>query len=135
MRGDLVAASACDCGRVIEQPAVGRRRVRCAVCSPKKVRPPSRVSVLAPPPAVHVPGEVESALRVVLESAGRADRYQAVLALRLARQLDSGTSVAGAQGLVSQVDQMMRAALDGVAPPADFVDDVADRRARARGAG
>lgn len=58
-----------------------------------------------------------------------------MLALRLARQLDSGTSVAGAQGLASQIDSLMQAALDGVKPEPDFVDEMAERRAAVRGAG
>ena len=74
-------------------------------------------------------------MRAVLEAAGRLDRYQAVLALRLGRQLDSATSVSGAQALASQIDQLMAKALDGVPPPPDFVDGLAERRARARGAG
>ncbi|MBK6874061.1 MAG: hypothetical protein IPG94_22580 [Kineosporiaceae bacterium] len=78
-------------------------------------------------------GEVERALRVVLDQAHRADRYQAVLALRLARQLDSGTSVTGAQGLASQIASLMEQALDGVPPPSDFVDEMAERRAAVSG--
>jgi hypothetical protein len=133
----------CGCGRSIKQPVTGRRRKRCEVCSPPEG--PRRPRVLAdvdaasaPGPSVPGPvvlGEVEVSLRLVLERAGREGRYQAVLALRLARQLDSGTSVAGAQGLASQIDSLMQAALDGVPPEADFVDEVAGRRAAVRGAG
>ena len=83
---------------------------------------------------LHVVGEVERCLRAELERAGRAERYQGVLALRLARQLDSNTSAPGAQGLASQIDSLMQRALDGVPPAPDFVDDMADRRkARASG--
>ena len=79
--------------------------------------------------------EVERALRATLVAAGRLERYQAVLALRLAKQLDSATSVSGAQGLASQIESLMSKALDGVEPEADFVDEMADRRARVRGVG
>lgn len=72
---------------------------------------------------------MESKLLGVLEQAGRADRYQAVLALRLAAQLDSATSVSGAQSLASQIDKLMRSALDGVPPEPDFVDEMTARRA------
>ena len=81
---------------------------------------------------MNAPGEVERSLRSELERAGRADRYQAVLAIRLARQLDSGTSVAGAQGLASQIAQLMAAALEGVPPERDAVDEMAERRAASR---
>ena len=81
--------------------------------------------------SLQAPGEGERTLREVREHAGRTTRYQAVLAIRLARQLDSATSVAGAQGLASQIDQLMQAALDGVRPEPDFVDSLAERRSRA----
>lgn len=82
----------------------------------------------AAPAAVAVPaGEVEQALRSELERAGRMDRYQGVLAIRLARLLDGGTP-SSAPGLTSQIDQLMTKALEGVAPEPDFVDEMADRR-------
>ena len=84
-------------------------------------------------PPLNAPGEVERSLRQALDAAKRTDRYQAVLALRLAKQLDSATSVAGAQGLASQIASLMEQALDGVLPPADFVDEMASRRAAVRG--
>lgn len=102
------------------------RRKFCERCRPPRLRAlaadaPSAV----PSDAPRVSGEVEASLRVVLEDAGRCSRYQAVLALRLARQLDSGTSVAGAQGLASQIDALMQAALKGYdpdPPEVTFVD-------------
>ena len=123
------------CGRRFRVPNQSRR-LYCEGC-----RPPRRlesVPVEVSAPVQHVPGVVESSLRVVLERAGRLERYQAVLALRLARQLDSATSIAGAQGLASQVDALMTRALEGWdpdPPAADFVDDMAARRRSARGVG
>lgn len=106
------------------------RRVSCERCSPSRRR--ARVDELEVP-ALPVAGEVERSLRKALDAANRTDRYQAVLALRLAKQLDSATSVAGAQGLASQIASLMEQALDGVPPPADFVDEMAERRAAVRG--
>lgn len=121
------------CGRKFSVPS-SSRRLRCTTCRPER-RPATGAPEGAPvAERVHVVGEVERALRSELERAGRVDRYQAVLALRLARQLDSATSVAGAQGLASQITALMAAALDGVPPAPDFVDDMADRR-RVRGLG
>lgn len=132
-------ASECACGRPIVQPAVGRKRTRCTTCSPPyrrgKLRAVPSDGVPAAPPAAG-PGEVETTLRAVLERAGRADRYQAVLAIRLAKQLDSATSISGAQGLASQVDALMQRALEGWEPdpPApDFADDLVARRRQVEG--
>ncbi len=109
------------------------RRTYCEGCRPSRIKPLPAADVEAP--ALAVVGEVERSLRQVLEQAHRSDRYQAVLALRLAKQLDSATSVAGAQGLASQIAQLMQAALDGVPPAPDVVDEMADRRAALRGSG
>lgn len=115
------------CGRKFSVPS-SSRRLSCTRCSPER-RPatgaPEGVPLADP---LHVVGEVERALRSELERAGRVDRYQAVLALRLARQLDANTSAPGAQGLASQIDSLMQRALDGVPPAPDFVDDMASRR-------
>ena len=86
--------------------------------------------------AAGAPGEVELSIRATLDAAGRLDRYQGVLAIRLARQLDSATSISGAQGLVDQIDKMMTKALDGWVPDppvADFLDLQADPRDKLRG--
>lgn len=121
------------CSRKFTKPAQSARKY-CTVCRPERVRAtgaPEGAPVVTPAPVI---GEVERSLRAELERCGRLGRYQAVLALRLARQLDSGTSVTGAQGLASQIDALMQRALDGVPPPSDFVDDMASRRkARASG--
>lgn len=138
-------ADQCVCGNPIVQPQVGRKRKRCTRCSPPNRRgklqavPASGVPAAGEAPGERVPGEVESSLRAVFELAGRFDRYQAVLAIRLARQLDSATSVAGAQGLAQQIDALAGKALEGWEPdpPApDFADDlVARRRAVEEGTG
>lgn len=102
----------------------------CETCRPPRLKPLPEPEQEAP--RLPVVGEVERSLREALDAAGRVDRYQAVLALRLARQLDSATSVAGAQGLAKQIDDLMVRALDGVdLEPPDFVDEVAERRLKA----
>ena len=123
------------CGRKFSKPRQSSR-LYCTTCRPEKLKPTGAPEGDPLAAALNAPGEVERSLRAELERAGRIDRYQGVLAIRLAKQLDSGTSVAGAQGLVSQIDAMMTKALDGVLPPADFVDDIGSRRkAKAQGAG
>ena len=120
------------CSRKFSKPRQSRRAY-CTECRPEKVAPtgaPEGAPLAAP---LGASGEVERALRVVLDQAHRADRYQAVLALRLARQLYSGPSVTGAQGLASQIASLMEQALDGVPPPSDFVDEMAERRAAVSG--
>ena len=57
-----------------------------------------------------------------------------MLALRLAKQLDSATAVSAASALASQIRDLMREALEGWSPPVepDFVDAMAERRGRRR---
>lgn len=119
------------CARQFSVPRASRRKF-CTRCRPERVPATGAPEGVPVASSLSAPGEVERSLRVELERAGRAYRYQAVLAIRLARQLDSGTSVAGAQGLASQIASLMAAALDGVPPPADFVDEMAERRRAVR---
>jgi len=119
------------CGRQFSVPRASRRKF-CTRCRPERVPATGVPEGVPVAPSLNAPGEVERSLRSELERAGRADRYQAVLAIRLARQLDSGTSVAGAQGLASQIAQLMAAALEGVPPERDAVDEMAERRAASR---
>ena len=107
----------------------------------KPRRRPDGVTEIAPAvrPMVNTagqPGEVELSIRANLEAAGRIGRYQGVLAIRLARQLDADMSRAGAQGLADQIDKLMTKALDGWVPDppvADFLDLQADPRDKLRG--
>lgn len=68
-------------------------------------------------------------VRAVLDGAERLGSVPGVLACRLARQLDDA-SLTGAQAasLARQVQDLMASALDGVAPPRDFVDELTERR-------
>lgn len=104
---------------------VGSRRVYCMDC-----RPPRKAAVgeVASEPSSHLPGEVESTVRQVLEEAGRLTSVPGVLAVRLAKHLDGSSSAASTSALAKQIDELVGKALDGIAPPADFVDDMAERR-------
>lgn len=120
------------CGRRFFVPASSRRK-NCTTCRPEKLASGAPVGLPTPStPAPRGPIDVEAALRETFERAGRMGRYQAVLALRLARQLDYATTVAGAQGLAAQIDALAMRALEGVKPAPDFVDEMADRRQSAR---
>lgn len=78
-------------------------------------------------------GELEAAVRAELVRAGRDLTWRGAAAIRIAQECDTarGSSVSS---LIKQLEQAMDAALDGVPPEPDFVDDVAARRA-ARAAG
>lgn len=138
----------CRCGNeIVQSPGPGRRRLKCTECSPVKPRKRAdgvtelaRVQAPAPvpPSALHTPGEVEASIRRTLDRAGRIERYQGVLAIRLARQLDADMSKAGAQSLADSIDKLMIRALDGWvedAPEPDFLDRQADPRDALRGRG
>ena len=90
----------------------------------------------APPDAGEVarlPGSLERVVLVDLEACERVETLAGQMALMVARTLDGG---AGAQmsALMDRLSKLVVAAKDGVAPPADFVDDMAARRQRRRGA-
>lgn len=117
------------CRRRFRKPAQSRRQF-CETCRPPRERGP----IEAPPSPTPIgPGECERAVRADLERAGRADAVPGVLACRLARQLDDAT-LTGAQAasLARQVQELLASAMAGVAPPRDFVDEMAERR-QARG--
>lgn len=121
------------CNRRFRKPGESRR-LYCEDCRPPRDRMPT--AELVPGPAVPIgPGECERAVRGELQRSERLGSVPGVLACRLARQLDDAT-LTGAQAasLARQVQDLMASALDGVAPPADFVDDLADRR-RSRAVG
>jgi hypothetical protein len=74
------------------------------------------------------PGEVERTVRQVLDDAGRLTTVPGVLAIRLAKHLDGSSSAASTSALAKQIDELVGKAMEGVAPPEDFVDDMAERR-------
>lgn len=115
------------------------RRTFCEKCRPPRLKAAPEVATApVPPSALHTPGEVEASIRRTLDRAGRIERYQGVLAIRLARQLDADMSKAGAQSLADSIDKLMIRALDGWvedAPEPDFLDRQADPRDALRGRG
>lgn len=124
------------CGRKFRVPNEHRREF-CEECRPPKVK---SGAVLGPPPAEvdedQVPrraGELEVAVRAELVRADRAETWRGAAAIRLARECDTakGSQVSS---LIKQLEAAMAAALDGVPPEPDFVDEVAERRAAAKGA-
>jgi hypothetical protein len=139
----------CGCGRTIDQPATGRRRLKCSTCSPfrprnRKVQPlpgPSAtvptIGVGVPLPALSGPGRLEAATLAELEAAGRASTSAGVEALHLAQLLDrGGYTAAGAASLAKARRESMVVALAGAKVAADDVDEMARRREdKARRAG
>lgn len=110
-------ASACDCGRVIEQPARGRPRKKCAVCSPvNRRRPPASLApVAAFPPAPPAPlAPLVRATMAELEAAGRADSADGLVAVLLAEHLSRFTGTpSGLAALAKQFDASKTRALEG----------------------
>lgn len=108
---------------------LGSRRLDCESCSPPRERPQPAAGPEAPRKA----GELEVAVRAELERADRAETWRGAAAIRLARECDTakGSQVSS---LIKQLEAAMAAALDGVPPEPDFVDEVAERRAAAKGA-
>lgn len=117
------------------RPRKGTRRLYCETCRPPRERE------LAPSPPVVLPGgggepgPIEAASVTELEMAGRLATVEGQLVVRLAREADR-VSVGGTQ-LSAVADRLLKAkeaALAGVAPPGDMVDELRERR-RARRSG
>ena len=99
----------------------------CEGCRPPRLKPLPEPP--APPVRPDVHGEIERTVRGQLEAASRMGTLPGVLACRVARRLDDGTlTTAQEPGYMRQLRELMREALDGVRPAADFVDDLAARR-------
>ena len=138
----------CNCGRVIQQPATGRRRRKCFICSPPENRnrrvkalpapktPPTTPTLLSINGSADGPGHIESATLAELEVASRAKTSAGVEALHLARLLDAGGYTAqGAASLAKARREALAAALEGAKRPDDALDELRRRRlAKAAGA-
>lgn len=147
----------CKCGAEIQQPATGRRRLKCEECSPRRVRDrrvgalPAVAAVPAAvrPPTAPVrlpsagggaqpdgPGRVEAATLAELEAAERAGTSAGVEALHLARLLDAGGYTAqGAAALAKARREALAVALEGAKVAEDALDELRRRRlAKAAGA-
>jgi hypothetical protein len=121
-------ADICDCGRVIEQPATGRKRRRCKVCRPPQTRKPapvvglpSRKASQLPEPAVR--RSLAASTRADLAAVGREDTTAGITTLHLAELLDAGGYTAqGAASLVKAHREALGLALEGTASEADVID-------------
>jgi hypothetical protein len=114
------------CNRRFRKPGQSRR-LHCEDCRPPRDR--TRVEVPAPVAPLG-PGPLEVAVGAELERAGRGESWRGQVAVRLAREAEgaSGTAVSS---LLKQLEAAMGAALDGVPPEPDFVDEIAARRSAA----
>lgn len=105
---------------------LGSRRIHCEKCRP----PRASRGVLPVAPAPDVPqhgGELEVAVRAELARAERLGSWRGAAAVRLARECDTATG-SQVSSLIKQLEAAMAAALDGVPPEPDFVDEMAERR-------
>jgi hypothetical protein len=84
----------CDCGRLIQQPEVGRRRQKCFICSPRDMRDrrvsSPRNSVIVLPPRDSDEPTLFSLTRRALDKAGVLESWPAAAALKLAEHIDAG---------------------------------------------
>lgn len=132
----MPSVDVCDCGRTIEQPATGRRRRKCKVCSPPDRRNgerPPRAAVVALAAGVRERGPLEDAAYVELAAVGREASMRGLLYLGLCRQFEGG-DLTGSQAVAmsARILEAQRAALEGAPRPGDAVDELQARRARAR---
>jgi hypothetical protein len=113
----------CDCGRLIQQPEVGRRRQKCYVCSPRDLRdrPVSspRNSVIALPPREPDDPTLLGLTRKALDDAGVLQTWQAASALALAAHVDAGSR--DAARLVAALRDAMGFALQDAGDDADVI--------------
>jgi hypothetical protein len=108
----------CDCGRIIVQPATGRRRQKCFVCSPRDLRY-QRAGVIELP--VRDPGEptLVGTSRAALEQAGQLHTWRGAAALALAALVDAGSRQAAQ--LVREHREAMAHALQSVPDEDDVI--------------
>lgn len=117
-----MAASACECGRVIEQPRTGRPRTKCLICSPKRLASvPTDGVQAAPGPA---PALVE-ATRAQLASADRDGTPEGLIVLMLAGQIAAGGgTAAGLAALVREFHASKVRALAGAEQDGDVIEGI-----------
>jgi hypothetical protein len=106
----------CDCGRVIEQPKVGHRRLKCLICSPRRDRPNRRKAatiVQLPDRKVDPDSGLTGATKRALEEWGMLERWEGAAALAIALLIDEGRhGASGAAGNVRGHRDAMRYALE-----------------------
>lgn len=124
-------AGTCDCGRTIEQPATGRRRSKCKICSPPRDQSHRKAPVLAMPTRQLArqeqgprPGLAEQTL-AELQAAGRDGTAHGIAALGLAELFDAGGyNAQGAAALVKAHREALAVALEGGDREADVIDRI-----------
>lgn len=118
----------CRCGRKIEYSGRGKPREWCEECRPPRNRG-SQVATL--PVAAPVEGALTVATRSELEAVGRADSARGKAALAAAVAVDKGgMTAAGLAALLKAHREALDAALEGVRPVSDALDELAGRRAQ-----
>ena len=128
MASERKTCKSATCHQKFSRP-LGSRREYCETCRPPRKKPQAPVVL---PGGSGEPGPIEAAAVAELEAVGRLGSVEGQLVVRLAREADRA-SVSGTQ-LSAVADRLLKAkeaALAGVAPPGDLVDELMERR-RAR---
>jgi hypothetical protein len=114
----------CDCGRVIVQPEIGRRRVKCFVCSPPDKRNGTRHRGEVVTLPIRDPDSgLVAASRKALDAAGALDTWQGVAAIRLAELCDAGKFGASGPANAIRAHRMaMEFALQAASEGAEVLD-------------
>ena len=129
---------ACDCCRTLYTPRSPLSRYcgsRCAKRAQRTglARSAQGAAMIAEPPAVTQ--DVEAAVRLAMEDAGRLSTPLGQVALALARRLDSpsGDTGAGLAALAKQLVATLAAATADVPPADDLLNELRARRDRKLG--
>jgi hypothetical protein len=113
----------CRCGRVIEQPATGRRRAWCLICSPRVMKDRKADVIQLPTPDPDSPGSLVYTSRKALEQAGVEDGWKAAAALAVAALIDSQKhGASGAAGNIKAHRESMQFALQDSGEEADVIE-------------
>lgn len=116
----------CSCGRRIQQPLTGRRRLKCEKCSPRQA-PRARVVTL---PIDNVsPGRIAHVVREALGAVNKLETPDGAVALHLAELLDQGGHTGpSAASLARELRAACTAALAGTGDGADLIDELRAKR-------
>jgi hypothetical protein len=114
----------CSCGKLIEQPATGRRRTKCYVCSPRNKRY-QRAQVMQLPVRESEPSafSLTSTTIAALQRAGMHQTWQGMAAIKLAELIDEAKhGASGAAGNTKAHRDAMEFALAYQADDADIIN-------------
>lgn len=119
----MARSDVCDCGRTIEQPATGRRRTKCLVCSPADRRDRRKMAPVTALPGAEIEHPYVSAVRRKLGD--EADSADGLGILMLAEVFAAGGGTqAGLVALHRRIDEALVAVLKATAADDDTGDDV-----------